>query len=464
MVKKESVSCISPDEWSKHGDAVLGRSLTVGASAIIIVGRLDLVSDKTSHQLVPGWSANKPAAFRVTLVQTGDVMLAWPSCSTRLTACAAFETTVLMVHVHRDEVVAHWPDLAHGLTCYLQKTGLVGILLLQGFFQAEADYYHSVVRVEDRHLDEALRVSGAVGVYLTPKGPDRAVDPRFRVMSFPALPLEKVLALQTKLGPSACGLSRSRKGLLGIRVRTASYKSSKKALNPDDSTDSEAPEDAVLWTVLGLPEKLDRAGVRRTLRQLGWKVWSLTSKGWQSWQVASNADPPCRSFAYGPAEIVIMKLAAVVDSKVFAAGASHRFAAAESKTTSSLAFGSSEATADAWDSGSHTRLDAVKQQVAEELKAEFMNELPEARDQLALHHNRLEAIEQKLDAMSGAHEVLVEKVNAVPALITSQLEDSWRTHCERLSSVEAKVDSGFSELKELFITSQAKVCKVSEGP
>ncbi|CAJ1393895.1 unnamed protein product [Effrenium voratum] len=37
------------------------------------------------------------------------------------------------------------------------------------------------------------------------------------------------------------------------------------------------------------------------------------------------------------------------------------------------------ATADAWDSGSHTRLDAVKQQVAEELKAEFMNELPEAR-------------------------------------------------------------------------------------
>ena len=473
---EEGISCVSPDEWLKHSDAVLGGSLTVGASAIVIVGRLDIVSDRMSHQLVPGWSANKPAAFRVTLVQTGDVPLTWPSCSKRLTACAAFETTVLMVHVHRSEVVAHWSDLANGLTCYLHKTGLVQHKLFAmewatSFYRGaakvsvgDAEYYHSVVRVEDKHLDEALRVSGAVGVYLTPKGPDRGVDPRFRVMSFPALPLEKVLVLQSKLGPTACGLSRSRKGLLGIRVRIASYKSSKKVLNPDESTDSEAPDGAVSWTVLGLPETLDRSGVRRALRQLGWKVWSLASSGWRSWQVASSAEPPCRSFAYGSAEIVIMKLAAVVDSKVFAAGASRRFASAETRTTSSLAFGSSETSADVWGSGSHARLDSVRQQVAEEIKAELMSELPETRNQVALHSSRLDAIEKQLVAISGAHDELVEKVEAVPALITSQLEDSWRSHCERLCSVEAKVDSGFLELKELFLTSQAKVRKVSEGP
>ncbi|CAJ1410085.1 unnamed protein product [Effrenium voratum] len=83
---------------------------------------------------------------------------------------------------------------------------------------------------------------------------------------------------------------------------------------------------------------------------------------------------------------------------------------------------------------------------------------------LALHSSRLDAIEKQLVAMSGAHDELVEKVEAVPALIASQLEDSWRSHCERLCSVEAKVDSGFLELKELFLTSQAKVRKVSEGP
>ena len=54
---EEGISCISPDEWTKHCDAVLGGALTVGASAIVIVGRLDLVSDRMSHQLVPGWSA-----------------------------------------------------------------------------------------------------------------------------------------------------------------------------------------------------------------------------------------------------------------------------------------------------------------------------------------------------------------------------------------------------------------------
>ena len=60
---------------------------------------------------------------------------------------------------------------------------------------ADANYFHCVVRVQDKHIKAMLRLSGSSGIYLVPKWPDQARDDRFRV-----IPVQWwVLALKIRL-------------------------------------------------------------------------------------------------------------------------------------------------------------------------------------------------------------------------------------------------------------------------
>ena len=75
----------------------------------------------------------------------------------------------------------------------------------------QAEYFHAIVRLNDKFLETALKTCGRHGLYLQPRSATRGLDARFGVVRLQGMSREEALAVQQKVS-FQLGLVRATKG------------------------------------------------------------------------------------------------------------------------------------------------------------------------------------------------------------------------------------------------------------
>ena len=331
--------CVMPaDSASKHLSLLKGPSLSADELGLLSLGQLDCVeNDRCRHLIVPAWVEGKPAALRCTLVQLGSSML--EVAKTKSVAAVTEATTVAMVHIFREEAAARWSLLARGCEAFLCDLAaaprrLVAGVWNTGFFshrgvrvaQAEADYFHAVLRIPDTNLSSVLRLCGLSGLYIQTKGPDRGRDPRYRVIKVPGADVKAVQALLPQV-PEHFGVVKLG-AQWGIRVSRESYKKCRETLFPElGSTDEDEAliEHHKRFFILNVPDSIDRRSLRQVFKQSSWKISKLKPDGFRTWVAFAPEPPDHRTLVIGSDKIVVLEDHGVVNPEVVAAGASSQW-------------------------------------------------------------------------------------------------------------------------------------------
>lgn len=309
-------------EGAKYIREVTGRSLSVKASGLLFTGVPPSDFEIAKHGnaaglVVPVWLNSKPAALQCVLFQTGDVQVSYHLGKTVKSGTTNTSTDcTMMIHVYRDEASEEGWESFESLATFLRGLGFNATAYLRqvwfvAFYERnrrcskdKAQYLHGFLKVPDnRHL-ELLRLSGTRGFYASSRSAERSVDQRYKVIWLDGLTLEEA-RLQLRATVDHAGLVRSKRGF-GVRVGAAQYGLIRQKLLPGAPESSGSDEGGdKKFRLLGVPQALDRSGLKKVLQELGWTAKVLRSQGFQCWVVASANNPPNRSFSIDDVQVVI---------------------------------------------------------------------------------------------------------------------------------------------------------------
>eukprot|EP00435_Cladocopium_sp_Y103_P052332 s1110_g16.t1 len=168
---------------------------------------------------------------------------------------------------------------------------------------SEATYFSVFLRIPESQLRPLLQ-SKMQGIYIDPRQ-DKGPDERFRVIWLSSHGLaEAQHACKTCL--KALGLVRLR-SKYGLRVAAEDEEMAFKQLKPDATFIATRVQRT--FQLFPLPHGLQRAGLIRILKDLGWTAKPLQpGKGQQdgiSWQVGSSDPPPTNVFSSFGKEVLI---------------------------------------------------------------------------------------------------------------------------------------------------------------
>ena len=515
--------CVMPaDSASKHLSLLKGPSLSADELGLLSLGQLDCVeTDRCKHLIVPAWVEGKPAALRCTLVQLGSSML--EVAKAKNVAAVTEATTVAMVHIFREEAAARWSLLARGCEAFLSDLAaapkrLVAGVWNTGFFshrgvrvaQAEADYFHAVLRIPDTNLSSVLRLCGLSGLYIQTKGPDRGRDPRYRVIKVPGAGVKAVQALLPQV-PEHFGEVKFG-AQWGIRVSRESYKKCRETLFPElGSTDEDEAqiEHHKKFFILNVPDSIDRRSLRQAFKQASWKISKLKPDGFRTW-VAFATDPPDhRTLVIGSDRVVVLEDHGAINPEVVAAGASSQWKGYKSLALKDKGMlkDSAVAVARVVAGPVATKLEQMKASLGEDAArmAKDASELAVSEQKAALdnvskeatrQNARIEALEAKLESFGEErqraeqdthkridrieNEVVNVKtqVEAIPASIQSQMQQFFaqmqvqseqrlaaleKSNKEAYESLAKSGQENFQELKDLFSQQTTKRHKAEGG-
>ena len=148
--------------------------------------------------------------------------------------------------------------------------------------QAESLSFHA--RVEADKLHEVLKISGQVGVYVTPKQWDRSPHPDFAVVWTGSARADATTAALKV--PEQLGIVRS-KGSFGVRVPELLFSKIHSLLRPGVPPPTRV-QVTRLFRVGPIPQKAGQAWANLC----SWQVRVMKSLGPGHWLLGSNVDPP----------------------------------------------------------------------------------------------------------------------------------------------------------------------------
>eukprot|EP00438_Fugacium_kawagutii_P024750 Skav213500 [mRNA] locus=scaffold3849:181721:186236:+ [translate_table: standard] len=270
--------------------------------AVLVVGRAFAADDEPFT--MPAYTQQgQPIIIRAAIRNFGDRLVSFKSAVPNMEV-GRTESTVLEIHIYRDQVVA-WKECSVPLH-YLgvQISAVRGSSLISAWawksFNAdrtptpyrESAYWHGYVRVEDQILDAVLGRSGWAGIYITPKTPERKLDERFSVITIPDTNLADV---QRKVGSmdKVLGIVRIR-DQLGVRCRRDHAPSIRSLLLPESAyvaTHAFDQEDT-LWLIKNIPSEIGHQGLSQALEKSGWAARPIRAQGQNRWLVAAKQAPP----------------------------------------------------------------------------------------------------------------------------------------------------------------------------
>jgi len=198
------------------------KNVTVDASAVVIIGgEASALGPRFRDLIVPGWMNGKTVALKVAVLSTGDEPLQWDEAQ-KVTVDVVNGNTVCLCFVYPAEAGDKWVMLEQGFDRYFKKIyPTAPEALVDHWAQAyyckkrkvepdHAEYYHVIVRINDKFLESVLKGCGRNGLYLQPRSPTRGLDTRFGVVRLTGLTREESLAMQQQV-PFQLGLVRTTK-------------------------------------------------------------------------------------------------------------------------------------------------------------------------------------------------------------------------------------------------------------
>lgn len=316
------IAVVEVSEVRDRIEGLLQRSRTMGPAVVVVLGcsladfDFTVPPTRCSDAIVPGWLGRFPTAYRVVVLQLGDVVVSIPSCKPDHAPTEATSTRVLMFHIYKDETKV-WDSLQQGVVAALRAANFAKATSVQQVWSfyfykgskrtssVDASYAHGFLRVSDSHFGEMLRASGSNGVYFTPRTAAKGHDPAFRVIKTPGLSLAETTRVQDTLDGTV-GLVRFSVGY-GIRVEAAKYVQAKKAIFPDlEFSESDEGGDR-RFRLLNVPRTFDRTMMKALLKQVPWTAKVLRVQGMFTWVVSAKEGPPARTIALEAGEIVVLE-------------------------------------------------------------------------------------------------------------------------------------------------------------
>ena len=329
------ICVVTAQEIQHQLDSILKNNLSIEPAALVIIGESDVplsAGNRCTHKAIPAHISGKPVALSVRILSVSDEAFMMPE--SKIVAGYQMDmSTVVMVQVWKDETRQDvFQVLEKGFVAFLKEQGFdqakhISQVWSSSFFRqkhrvqcAEAAYFHCVVRVPDKHFRAVLRLSGSAGIYLVPKGRDRAKDDRFRVIPIAGAAIEESARLRLEI-KHHMGLAKLKEGL-GVRVEKSRYAETKKFPFPDlpTSDEGEPDNDSPKWFLLGVPDSYDRPALKKLLKSLNWDVKNLSPEGWKTWSCSSRNEPPSKAFEVHGCQIFLSKAEKREQHALFMAG------------------------------------------------------------------------------------------------------------------------------------------------
>ena len=283
----------------------------------------------------------EPVLIFGAMKQLGDVLVTRHMTKCLTNSIDLVQTTVLRLHVYRDELPVDWKDLTESPVRTLSQ--LVPLLQLckgkgcgqdcpkshsidepldsimlevwSRFFgkveggktaPKDATYFSVFLRIPDSFL-AAILGSHCNGVYFDPRA-DNGPDDRYRVIWLSARHLDEALHAN-KTCAASVGLVRNRHKY-GLRVPADEEEQAFKPLKPD------APYIATkvqrIWQFFPLPAGLQRARVIKILESMAWIAKPLqpgkSNSSGMSWLVGSATPPPRDTITCFNQEVLITEV------------------------------------------------------------------------------------------------------------------------------------------------------------
>eukprot|EP00435_Cladocopium_sp_Y103_P022918 s2398_g5.t1 len=328
-------------QWLQQRDSISTQALAI------------LLLEELPPDQLEKYQASK-VSFPVTYKGTGEPMLIFGTMKTlgdqpvnrhtgsNVTKLEIVANIAIRIHVYRDELQAPWQDLVQSpvrqLCALIPKLQLcagegcghdcpkshqpVGdhldsiIMEVWGrsFGKVEggrapapdATYFSVFIRIPEAILKNLLQTH-IPGIYYDPRQAN-APDDRYRIIWLPARNLaEAQHACKTCL--KALGLVRMR-NKYGLRVEADDEEAAFKQLKPEATF--VATRVQRVFQLFPLPHGIQRAGIKKLLKDIGWLAKPLQpGRGQQdgmSWQVGSSEAPPVTVFTSFDREVLVTEI------------------------------------------------------------------------------------------------------------------------------------------------------------
>ena len=467
------------------------KNVTVGASAVVIIGgEVSAFGPRFQELIVPGWMNGKTVALKVAFLSTGDEPVCWDEAK-KVCVDVATGNTVCLCFVYPVEAGDKWPVLHEGFDRYFKKIFPTAPEALidhwaPSFYckkrkvdPEQAEYFHVIVRINDKFLDSVLKSCGRNGLYLQPRSPTRGLDPRFGVVKLAGLTREEALTVQQQV-PFQLGLVRTSKGF-GLRVKTDKVREARKLVSPEAEVSSESGEDGVLrYRLLGVPEAFDRRSVKSMIGKLGWKAKVGKAVGWKTWLVSAGVTPPTKTIQVGDHTVVVAEETQSARQEVVVAATESRFKGLCADKANIAAVSSVDRVV-VNDLGiQHTdKLQQVKEQVRDEVRLDLekacnqrLDVLESAVEELktssVYQHNQTAAVQRDLAAVQQQVSGLPDQISALCKQLQQDSDSKLKELASEVKSSlrerDSTIGTQFDELKAMFEgATSAKTRRVADG-
>ena len=467
------------------------KNVTVDASAVVIIGgEASTLGPRFRDLIVPGWMNGKTVALKVAVLSTGDEPIQWDEAQ-KVNVDVVNGNTVCLCFVYPAEAGDKWTMLEQGFDRYFKKIFPTAPEALvdhwaQAYYRKkrkvepdQAEYFHVIVRINDKLLESVLKGCGRNGLYLQPRSPTRGLDTRFGVVRLTGLTREESLAMQQQV-PFQLGLVRTTKGF-GLRVRSERVREARKVVFPDAEVSSESGDDGQFrYRLLGVPEVFDRRAVKTLIGKLGWKAKVGKAVGWKTWLVSSESAPPTKTIQVGETTVVVAEETLAVKQEVVVAATESKLKGLRAERARVMPASSAERPL-LGDLGSqHTdKIRQVKEQVREEIQQDLENAcnqrisvlenaVEELKSSSVYQQNQTAAVQRELGVVQQQVAGLPDQISALCKQLQQdsdgKLKELANEFTLSLRDRDNKIGSQFEEIKAMFEgATSAKTRKVAGG-
>lgn len=279
------------------------KKLSVDPLALFVITNMEFAGVKP--QMVPAKDeTTKPILISGVLVNFGDVEI---KCQPNLPKSVVEEVpiSVLEVTVIR-KLTTCWNEVRNPMNYLglhlpeLRSSQIIAVWNMKPYkanrdkcAHEEASYVHGFIKIPQTQLDVTLARSGAAGVFLQSKTPDKKPDPNFGVVVMHGLGLEEVTRLTAKIDHTL-GIVQVGGDQYAIRARREHIMTVRKQALPQGLSIQEGviEPNSVWWYVKNLHASTTCEALTKALNELGWKASAVKPTNRHTWLVSSTVEPP----------------------------------------------------------------------------------------------------------------------------------------------------------------------------
>eukprot|EP00438_Fugacium_kawagutii_P005874 Skav200945 [mRNA] locus=scaffold2354:77239:81345:- [translate_table: standard] len=172
----------------------------------------------------------------------------------------------------------------------------------------QAKYLHGFVKVAEDQLDNTLTRSGTAGIYMTVKGVDKKLDPRFGVVPMHGTSLEDILRM-AKTIPKVLGVVMAgREQTLALRGRREHIAEIRCRALPESLTHQQGdiPAGADWYYIKNVRASTGCNELSEALQSLGWRANAIKPTNPTTWLACSLDSPPASHLCLGDDYVAVV--------------------------------------------------------------------------------------------------------------------------------------------------------------